>query len=583
MRLPQPDRPLTLDLALAARQSANFLEHNTDEKLRYLPYFKTHYGQEPVVSQHTHWDFCENPGRYLYAIGAVRQMLGPEVLREAAARQLAILEPQFDEPDGLNYRPRTSPFRNYRGGHPIEGPGTAPQMEHTAEMWDNRSIFMGQFLSWLVTGDAHAGERARGMIAGLKRLVIRQDGIVRLAQVGYAPGYVPDPSHAGRPGEHMGGWVSGLVNWHRKTGDAEALEIALGFSRYHLREAFRPQAALEGRFNTHSALFLLAGMVRAARATGDDALLGAVREKLDWYLADCASSFGWVSESLNRGRLEPGENESCETCALADAIDCAIQLARSGFPEYWEVAERFTRNYLEEAQLRDVSWLPTQRPTPAPIDINDHVTFLTEGVPEKIRGCYVGWGGPNDFVNPTARLSGQHAIMHCCGPHGAFANWLAWHNILAREPGRLAVNLLISRSAPEAEVVSWLPFQGRVELHLKVAAEARLRVPGWAKRDQVRAQVDGRDVPVRWDGLFVRFADLKPGQTAAVLFPVVKQTRTEKIAGNVYTTTWRGDTVVKIDPPGRFHPFFERQALDRDEAPEGRAEEGYFPQEEIDW
>jgi hypothetical protein len=76
---------------------------------------------------------------------------------------------------------------------------------------------------------------------------------------------------------------------------------------------------------------------------------------------------------------------------------------------------------------------------------------------------------------------------------------------------------------------------------------------------------------------------LKPGQTAAVLFPVAKSTRTEKIAGNVYTTTWRGDTVVAIDPPGRFHPFFERSALDRDEAPGGEAEAGYVPKEEIDW
>jgi hypothetical protein len=35
-----------------------------------------------------------------------------------------------------------------------------------------------------------------------------------------------------------------------------------------------------------------------------------------------------------------------ETCTLVDAIATAMSLAKSGYPEYWGVVEKFVRNQL---------------------------------------------------------------------------------------------------------------------------------------------------------------------------------------------------------------------------------------------
>ncbi|MEK7271233.1 MAG: hypothetical protein AAB215_09875 [Planctomycetota bacterium] len=563
--------PLTLDLRDNARLSVNFLEKNLDEKQGYLPWFKTHYGEDPVRNRHTHWDFCENPGRYTYGIVCVRQMLAQDVLQETEKRLRDVMKAHFSEHDGLNYRPKVSPFENYV---PHE---TGPNILHEAELWDNRSVYMGLFLTALTTGNPEAKKLAEGMIDALDRIAIWKGNECHFGKIGVPPGYKPSADEPPLFGETMGGWVTPLANTYRLTGDARALRLAEGLSNFAVKNGGPLEGPMEGRFNTHSVMFILAGILRTARITGNRDHVEWCRRRFDWYRWNEGTSFGWYSETPHDAKLKPGEIQSAETCAVADALDAAIQLARAGLPRYWNEAERIARNYLVEAQLKDVSWMKATKKGV------ENATFSTDRIPERLIGCYAGWGAVNDFVNPKARASGLNSIMHCCGPQGALGVFLAWHHGLLRDEKGVRVNLLLSRAASFARVDSYLPHEGRVDVRMDVCDRLAVRVPDWVDPRNVRAESGGKPVDVRMEGF--DFADLgfhPRGAIVTVRFPVAKIRRKEAVEGTIYTTDWRGDTVVSIDPPGTVNPFFARKSLDNDRAPMGERDYAY-PANEIDW
>ena len=65
-----------------------------------------------------------------------------------------------------------------------------------------------------------------------------------------------------------------------------------------------------------------------------------------------------------------------------------------------------------------------------------------------------------------------------------------------------------------------------------------------------------------------------------VTFPMVEQTTTELAAGNEFRTTWRGDDVIAIDPPGTSRPMYG----DRPEHAGGLREyELHRPETEWSW
>jgi len=82
--------------------------------------------------------------------------------------------------------------------------------------------------------------------------------------------------------------------------------------------------------------------------------------------------------------------------------------------------------------------------------------------------------------------------MHCCTGNGTRAIYFAWENILRREQGKLKVNLLLNRASPSADVDSYIPYEGRVEVKVKQDCELWVRIPEWATAPQTQCEVNGR-------------------------------------------------------------------------------------------
>jgi hypothetical protein len=118
------------------------------------------------------------------------------------------------------------------------------------------------------------------------------------------------------------------------------------------------------------------------------------------------------------------------------------------------------------------------------------------------------------------------------------------------------VNLLLNRASEWADVNSYIPYEGRVDIHVKRPLTLRIRIPDWVSTEQANCTVDGEPRSLSWDGHNAVMSTLNGGNTVVVTFPMKEQTVETVIGGRRFTLIRRGNEVVNIDPPGEYYPFY---------------------------
>ena len=586
--------PATLDLRDNAKLSINFLTRSMDMNQNGVPYFTTYFGSDVSAFVHKVYDLDENPGRWLYGLFSARQVCGSVngLSQENVLKDYLVSRMVHD--NGLVYLPKYSLMCSVTG-------------EDSAWMWGNRSDFMGLLCLYIENDDPTIRVHLEKAVNTLYKLAIPGDVGFYLNQDYY--GYPNNPDFSKEPiiGQNMGGWITPLIEYYKWTGNKKAFELASGFADYIVKHhdssssVITPSAygVVEGDFNvtsnkpghkkrvlkianTHGALFTIGGILRVAEIAHDTNQVKWAKKLVDYTIKHLATSFGWVPEHEDDRLLGPSETQSSEGCAVADLINCCIYLARNGYPEYWNLVERYTRNYLEEAQLKNSSWMNS---TFGRKD-NVHESYIK--IPERAIGSYVGWGDPNDFVNPTARA--KNSIQNCCGPHCAWATYLVWHNIVTKNNEGVYVNLLLNKRTPFCEVLSYLPYNGRVDVEMYVNSNLHLMIPDWVKKSEVVLKVNGAVANTEWDNAYLLVANLKKGDKITINYPMRIVTMADTIPGKgIYRTTWKGNTVVNIDPKGKIVPLFQRKYMLNNTCPTKEQlvlENGaraQIPMEDIDW
>ena len=157
-------------------------------------------------------------------------------------------------------------------------------------------------------------------------------------------------------------------------------------------------------------------------------------------------------------------------------------------------------------------------------------------------------------------------LMHCCTGNHTRAIWYVWDNILDFEegapsssaPGKLRVNLLLNRSSPWADVESYIPYEGQVDVVVKCSCRLSVRIPEWVQPGQTAASVEGQPRGLAWDGRYAQVGEVKAGDVVSLTFPIAERTVEERLAGANYTMIIKGNSVVFIDPPGRYYSFYQR-------------------------
>jgi hypothetical protein len=574
-----------MDLRKHARLSLQFLQEATNPAMQDLPYFWIDFVRQPPEFVHCMvFDDVENFGRWLYAIKSAQVVSGTdhaEATRQAMIREI---DRRRNGPYNLVY---TSPYserfcRGFQGHH--------------AWLWGNRSVLQGWILSFRYAAQAREREemkqRVDAMVAGLNEFAVRIGERVYFPSL--TPGrdfrkrddYIPpqeiagtrwdamydttssdDPRVLPQISDSVGGMIAPLVEWYELTGHSTALELAAGISRtivaHHHTEGSLTNPI--GCFsNNHGVLNAVTGVLAANRHLPNRRHLIWAKTLWEYYVARCASAFGWAPENERVDYTRPRERPSCEGCATVDMVRAGLELARAGFPESWDVVERFTRNYMTQAQIQhEVPPFSLEG-----VPINDCTRDGIECEPEALRdrreirrravGALAGWGAPNDVLDPHGRYA--LCIQNCCSGHLPLGLLNVWQQTVWREADGLRINLLLDHESEDCTVKDHQPEAGRLELRLKRAAgTVRVRIPDWVPDAAVRLTVDSVAAPTVWEARPSRYvcaSGLRAGATMEVSYPLCERTLTERLGGELYTTQWKGDTVVGIAPGGRFIPVF---------------------------
>jgi hypothetical protein len=308
------------------------------------------------------------------------------------------------------------------------------------------------------------------------------------------------------------------------------------------------------------------------------------------YVRSLDPGFGFLPEVVDR----QGDVIACETCSLMDYIGIGVTLANNGHPEYWGGIERLVRNHLVESQARDNSWL-----TSDPNSV-DTAQFSHRDIGDRMLGGYAGWSSPTHFLAAREELhwggpelrGKTRAFQNCCGGSGTHAYYIAWKSASRFSDGALSVNLHIDKLLPQAEIRCFQPYQGLLTVVLNSPCDMRIRIPDFTCREEVKVTVNGRPVEFVVSGNFLMLAGGKTGDRIEMTYPLPMKTETVTIGNKMpaekaktwdpqtakqarvykgfqqytYRVTWKGDTVIRIEPVGKMpktgYSDFEKRRVD---------------------
>jgi hypothetical protein len=363
----------------------------------------------------------------------------------------------------------------------------------------------------------------------------------------------------------------GLVDAHHASGYEPALALAKKHINYLRRNFYASDGALLSQpgltLNAHTGSHLrgVLAMEKYAEEAGDKDVMEFVvrafeRAKFvgvnfkegvsDYDIVETpgAGLVGFFPEWTNSPVWQ-----TCETDQVADMINIALRLSEAGAGDYWDDADRWIRNQFAENQLTEVDWIEKFSKEGKPV--KPSIRVRTDNIPQKAIGGFAASPSANDWVGRPMQAN----IAGCCTVYGANGLFWIWEHILRHDNGRLRINLLLNRASPWADVDSYVPYQGRVDVRIKKPVDLSIRIPEWVKPNESRCQVNGQDRLISWEGRYAKIGQVSPGSVAALTFPIFERTDKVWIEKQAYTLVRKGNDVVSIDPPGVYYPYYQRQ------------------------
>jgi len=380
-----------------------------------------------------------------------------------------------------------------------------------------------------------------------------------------------------------------LARWALLHGDARYLTAAHKLADFAMQDTFwtgegDPKAVVgidRGHFNGHIHTYTqcLMGLLCYAEAAHDVRVEEFVRSSYEYI-----RNFGIARIGLFG-----------EACSTGDMTYIALKLSDLGVGDYWDDADQYVRNELAELQITDATKL--RRATdqmPAGRGMFDAVKGpvglapleSTDRIPERVVGTFF-----SDATHPTQLPRNGMLSTICCTGNCTPALYFAWESIVRSSGDKVQVNLLLNRASQWVDVDSYLPYEGKVVLHNKMARSLSVRMPNWVTKAAVRCQIDGKTFEPIWAGRYAVFANIPHHATVTITFPVTETTEVLHLkwrqsdaffectdpgktwpggdSPKRYVCTFRGNTLVEISPRdlGIGYPLYQRDEMKRTKAP----------------
>jgi hypothetical protein len=324
--------------------------------------------------------------------------------------------------------------------------------------------------------------------------------------------------------------LEGLVVFHAATGDAEALNLAGRLAEIHLRNSIdasgqiRPELlAADCISHTHSYCGTLRGLLLYGLATGDRRFIDAVANTYRKGLWGHTISYsGWTPHDQGKTRFANKEGEPIgEHASCGDVAQLALWLAlRDGQTDLLDDVERLARARIFPSQISDPA-----RPR-------------SDGA----------WGVYSHPFGKASILDVFAAVVHSLAD--------IHENIVTIAPdGALSVNLHFDIETATLSTRSRRAKEATLEIKLKEARALRIRVPGWATKSSVHLTVDGKDLPLSWDGPYL-LVTKGTGKIIQLRHDLPEKQTTEEmpVSHRQFHLSWRGDEVIACDPTVPIYP-----------------------------
>jgi hypothetical protein len=94
---------------------------------------------------------------------------------------------------------------------------------------------------------------------------------------------------------------------------------------------------------------------------------------------------------------------------------------------------------------------------------------------------------------------------------------------------------------------------------MKTDCNVEIRIPEWVKPEEVSCFVNNIPREIVIHGRYAHVGFAGKGNVVTMNFPISERTEITSIGGVSYTLIIKGNDVVSIDPPGRWHPFYQRE------------------------
>jgi hypothetical protein len=348
----------------------------------------------------------------------------------------------------------------------------------------------------------------------------------------------------------MGLLVLPAMRYYEDTQDSLAAELVTKFVRVAID--LMPDFA-KNIGQTHSALATASGAFRTGQILGIPEFKAWAEGVYQHFTSfDFIPDFGWTPENTSRPRVKG--RLCCEACTTTDYIELALQLAQYRDEKYWDHVERIAMNQLLEGQMLRTDFVERIPQGDLKSLPNDPAWFYsTDHVLERSLGCFGIIAGPNDWV----QIGEGANSLQCCfgsGPRGLYD---AWYYAAQEEGDAIKVNLQFSKRLPSALITSYMPGKAALEIQLTQAKKVSVRKPGWANATQTKILLNGKEHKARLAGTYFDLGPLQAGSTVRIEFPDQTTRKKEKIGEVEFTTLWRGNAVVEIEPAGEIYPLYQ--------------------------
>jgi hypothetical protein len=602
--------PDTLDIAERAKLCVNTITSITDGNADHEVYWLATFYQNPPVMRHDFSDWVQSVEGMMEALPLVRVASGSTQNAEVDAAWMRV-QLKTIGPDGLVYIPlRGRPWALQSVPRAYEEPvwkadGSTVAMNDDAvkqlgSVESSHRAIATMTVYYLRDKNPIWKAAIEKMILRLSEIAVDKGDYAYFPAGSFLPGgrYAANaPMPTGIMGEELSGRIiQGLAQYYTATGFEPAKQLAGKLTNFLRNQAQYYQAdgawifsptekqwakswnvsALTNGGHGHGHGIGLISALEYGIAANDKGTIELVRQAYEWAKSNYSSpSIGFFPEwFLPR-------YDACETDTIADMLAMALKMSAAGVADYWDDADRWTRNHFTESQITSADWVNrlAERSPKKPVAWNE----TGDHVAERSVGAFAGWSTANDFGVETPRH--PRSIQHCCTGNSARTMYYIWQHILTYDQGRLRVNLLLNRASDWADVYSSIPYAGKVDVKVKKPLSALLvRVPEWvpASSQEVEVITAAGNRQFTWEGRYLNLGSAKAGETLTVTFPISTRRTTETIGNVFYTLEIKGNTVVSIDPPGKNGPLYERAYFRAPQAPT-RQVERFVPDEPIKW